>query len=335
MSPINVGVVGVGHLGKIHATLYKQVKEANLVGIYDVDKGKAQALATELNCRSFDNLDQLISESDALNIVTPTTTHFEIAQKALLNDKHIFLEKPLTRTEGEAHSLIQLAEKRKLNIQVGHIERFNPALQSLKKIEVKPVFIEVHRLASFNPRGTDVAVILDLMIHDLDLILYLVKSKPVKIDASGVGVVSKNIDIANARIEFENGCVANVTASRISAKKMRKMRIFQRNAYISLDFNDGVAEIFFISGDANWDFAKQAQGFSLGQFDTGSEKKEIKYTRMDRKETNPLKNELSSFVQSIQKKSRVAVTAEEGLQALKLANQVLLQIEKHQKRISV
>jgi hypothetical protein len=335
MTEVKIGVVGVGHLGKLHAALYKKVTNARLTGVFDINIENAQLVAKENKCICFNSLDDLIKESDALNIVTPTTSHFEIAQKALSAGKHIFIEKPVTKTEEEALNLIQLAKKNNCLVQVGHIERFNSAVVSLEDVEINPVFIEVHRLASFNPRGTDVAVILDLMIHDLDLILHFVKSKPLKVDASGAGVISHNVDIANARIEFENGCVANITASRISAKKMRKMRIFQKNAYISMDFNDGFSEIFYLPENQKSSFKDSTLAFSLGQIDSGDMKREIKYTKLKRKKINPLLNELQSFVDAITGVKPVVVTAEDGLQALKLANEVLEKISRHQARIKV
>ncbi|KAA3613208.1 MAG: gfo/Idh/MocA family oxidoreductase [Calditrichaeota bacterium] len=333
MEKLKVAVIGTGHLGKLHAKLFKQVEQAELIGIYDQDQNKAQELAKELECKSFDSIEQLIDSVDALNIVTPTTTHHEIAKMALNKKKHIFIEKPITKTEKEAQDLIRLAKEQNCIIQVGHIERFNASMLALEDVAINPVFVEAHRLASFNPRGTDVAVILDLMIHDLDLILHLVKSKPVKVDASGVGVVSTNVDIANARIEFENGCVANVTASRISAKKMRKMRIFQRNAYISLDFTDGFSEIFYLPEPGQASFKDSAMAFSLGQIDQGDQKRDINYTKLQRKDVNPLLNELASFVDSVQNNKPVAVSAEDGLEALKLANAVLEKIAQHQKKL--
>jgi len=333
MEKLKVGVIGTGHLGKLHAKLYKQVEDAELVGIYDQDKGKTQELAKELECKAFASIEELIDNVDALNIVTPTTTHHEIALMALNKKKHIFIEKPVTKTEREAEDLIRLAKEQNCHIQVGHIERFNAAMLALEDVEIKPVFVEAHRLASFNPRGTDVAVILDLMIHDLDLILHLVKSKPIKVDASGVGVVSTNIDIANARIEFENGCVANVTASRISAKKMRKMRIFQKDAYISLDFTDGFSEIFYLPEPGQATFKDSSMAFSLGQIDAGDQKRDINYTKLERKDVNPLVNELVAFVDSVQNNKPVVVSAEDGLEALKLANTVLEKIDQHQQKL--
>jgi predicted dehydrogenase len=333
MKQVKVGVIGVGHLGKLHASLYKEVPDAELMGIFDTDGKKCKTVAEELNVKAFANLVQMFEAVEAVNIVTPTSTHYDIASQALSLDKHVFIEKPITKSEEEAEDLIQLAQSKNSIIQVGHIERFNAAMLALTDVPLEPIFIEAHRLASFNPRGTDVAVILDLMIHDLDLILYLVKSRPVKISASGVGVISTNIDIANARIEFENGCVANITASRLSAKKMRKMRIFQKNAYISMDFSEGFSEIFYIPGENQEPFRDGTLAISLGQLEEGAKKKDIKYNRLERKNVNPLKLELSKFVESIKDGIKPVVSGEEGLEALRLANLILKEVGHHQQII--
>ena len=329
MNKIRVGVVGTGHLGKLHASLYREIEQAELVGIYDIDQEKAKRIGAELKVKSFESYEELLQAAEAVNIVTPTTTHFELAQKALESELHIFLEKPITSTEEEAEKIISLADEKKRILQIGHIERFNPAVLALSDVELSPIFIESHRLASFNPRGTDVAVILDLMIHDLDLILSLVKSEAVQIDASGVGVVSHTVDIANARIQFANGCVANVTASRISNKKMRKMRIFQPNAYISLDLVDGYSEIFYTTESGKLNFNDGTLAFSLGQIDAGGIKKEIKYNKLQRGGINPLKQELSAFTESIDSGIPPVVDGKAGLAALRLANKVLTKIDEH------
>jgi predicted dehydrogenase len=331
MNKIRVGVIGTGHLGKLHASLYREVEQAEIAGIYDLDREKSRRIGAELNIKSFDSMEELIGAVEAVNIVTPTTTHFELAKKALEANLHVFLEKPITSSEDEASQIIGLAGEKQKILQVGHIERFNPAVLALADVELKPIFIESHRLASFNPRGTDVAVILDLMIHDLDLILSLVKSEAVQIDASGVGVVSPTVDIANARIQFANGCVANVTASRISNKKMRKMRIFQPNAYISLDFVDGFSEIFYTTESGKLNFNDGTLAFSLGQIDAGGIKKEIKYNKLQRTGINPLKQELRAFIESIDAGIQPVVDGKAGLAALRLANKVLQKIEEHTK----
>jgi len=329
MNKIKVGVLGIGHLGKLHASLYKEIEAAELCGFYDIDESKSQKVSDELNIPAFKNRDELLEQADAINVVTPTSNHFESAKIALNHDCHLFIEKPIMATEEEAQQIITLANEKNKTLQVGHIERFNPAILALSDVQLKPLFIESHRLSSFNPRGTDVAVILDLMIHDLDLILSLVKSKPVTIDASGVGVVSKTIDIANARIKFENGCVANITASRISAKKMRKMRIFQENSYISIDFVEGFSEMYYIPTSESQSFKDGTLAFSLGQIEAGADKKEIKYNKLQRTGVNSLKQELSTFLNSIQANIPPIVSGEEGLAALKLANQVLKEIGDH------
>ncbi len=327
---VRVAVIGVGHLGSIQARLYKQISEAGLVGIYDIDQEKAHALARELDVKAYKSLDELWPEVDAVNVVTPTTTHYQIAKEALNNGKHVFIEKPVTEKTFQAEELRELAKEKGLTIQVGHIERFNPAVLALADVSITPIFIEAHRLAMFNPRGTDVAVVLDLMIHDIDLILHFVQSSPTRISANGVGVVSDTIDIANARIEFQNGCVANLTASRISAKKMRKMRIFQRDAYISMDFNEGISEIFYLENQGKSIFENGTLALSLGQIDAGKHKKEIKYNRLHRDNVNPLKEELTSFIDSVKNGLPPAVSIDEGIKALKLAYNVLKQIDKHQ-----
>jgi predicted dehydrogenase len=334
MNKIHVGVVGVGHLGKIHASLYRDVNPAELIGIYDIDTEKANNVAEELNTKAFTDINELFEKVDAVNIVTPTSTHHEIAKQALDHNCHLFIEKPIMTKESEAVEIIQMAKEKNRLLQIGHIERFNPAVLAISDVSLKPLFIESHRLASFNPRGTDVAVILDLMIHDLDLILFLVKSKPVQIDASGVGVISETLDIANARIQFESGCVANITASRISTKKMRKMRLFQQNSYISIDFAEGFSEIYYID-DGTMTFKNGTLAFSLGQIEDGNNYKGIKYNKLQRSNVNPLKYELNGFIESLQADLPPLVSGGEGLEALKLANQVLSKIEESTRIISL
>jgi predicted dehydrogenase len=325
----SVGVIGVGHLGRIHANLYQQIEPAHLEGVFDIDQDKSKKIASELKTKSYENCDELFEQVEAVNIVTPTSSHYEVAKKALDKGCHLFIEKPIMASEEEAAEIINLAKDKNKIVQVGHIERFNPAILAMSDVPLKPMFIESHRLASFNPRGTDVAVILDLMIHDLDLILALVKSKPVQIDASGVGVISKTIDIANARIQFESGCVANVTASRISNKKMRKMRIFQHNGYISVDFIEGYSEIYYIDDKKSTSFKDGTLAFSLGQIDAGENRKDVKYNKLQRSDVNPLKYELGRFVESIQAGVPPLVSGEDGLAALNLANKVLEKIAEH------
>ena len=235
---LKIGVLGAGHLGKIHIKCILQIEEYELVGFYDPDKKVTEDVKNQFNIKSFDSLAELIENCDVVDIVTPTLSHYDCARSAIMASKHIFIEKPITNTTEEAKSLMNLAEEAKVKVQVGHVERFNPAFLSVQNTIENPMFIETHRLTEFNARGTDVSVIHDLMIHDIDIILSIVKSNVKRISANGVAVVSETPDIANARIEFDNGCVANLTASRVSLTSMRKTRIFQKNAYITIDFSN-------------------------------------------------------------------------------------------------
>jgi len=320
MDKFPVGVIGVGHLGSLHAKMYAEIPSAELVGIMDTDRNRAESLARELDAKAFASVDELLKNVKAVSIATPTSTHCAIAQQALERGVHMLIEKPMTRTISEAESLIQLMKKKGVNIQVGHIERFNPALLALEQYHLHPMFIESHRLAQFNPRGTDVAVVLDLMIHDIDIILSLVHSPVEKIEANGVTVVSDTVDIANARLQFKNGCVANVTASRISQKKMRKMRMFQRDAYISVDFSEGLAEVFRLV-DENDTSAKSTM--MLGEINAGTKKRKIVYEQPEIKDVNALKYELEMFIDAVQNGKEPVVTAEEGLQALHIAHAIM------------
>ncbi len=322
---VRIGVFGVGHLGKIHVKLLKEISGFNVVGFYDPDDKNAHKAETDFEIKRFESARKLIESCDAIDIVSPTTTHFQIARDAIKKGKHIFIEKPLSSTLDEAQELVQLVDEARVKAMVGHVERFNPALLSLNKKHLKPMFIEVHRLAEFNPRGTDVSVVLDLMIHDLDIILSLVKANVKRISASGVAILSKSPDIANARIEFDNGCVANVTASRISVKSMRKMRIFQPGAYISMDFLKKKSDLFRIedempstNGDANH--------FELDLPD--NTKKYITYETAEKKDTNAIQMELDLFHKSITQDKPVPVTVLEGYNAMHLAHQILDRINK-------
>ncbi|MCF8240516.1 MAG: Gfo/Idh/MocA family oxidoreductase [Melioribacteraceae bacterium] len=323
MNKLKIGVVGTGHLGKIHTKLLKTIDECELAGIYDIDEKKKNETAGEFNVNTFNNLDDVINECDAVSIVTTTSTHYEIAKKFLESGVHVFIEKPITAEIWEAVELVKIADENKLTLQVGHIERFNPALLSLEKYNLNPKFIQTDRLAQFNPRGTDVAVVLDLMIHDIDIILSLIKSDVKTISASGVPVVSETIDIANARIEFENGAVANVTASRISQKKMRKMRMFQRDTYISLDFITGTSEVYRLVAPDNYDPLKS---ISFGEMGIGEKKKLVVYEQPDQKEVNALQHELKLFVNAVVDKTRPVVSGEDGLKALRVAEIIINKI---------
>ena len=330
MNKIKVGVIGTGHLGKIHTKLFKEVANCELIGIYDKDLERAKQVAGEFKVKSFENRNELLNEIDAVDIVATTSAHYELVKLAFEKNKHVFVEKPITVHIWEAEELVKIAEEKKLIFQVGHIERFNPALISLEKYQLDPLFVQTDRLAQFNPRGTDVAVVLDLMIHDIDIILSLIKSDVKSVSASGVPVVSDTLDIANARIEFENGAIANVTASRISQKKMRKMRMFQRDAYISLDFITGVAEVFRLLPP---DQKPKGLFKSFGEIGIGDKKKIVAYEQPKFKEVNALKLELELFVEAIVKGETPKVSGKDGLKALRVAEMIIAKIEESSKNV--
>jgi predicted dehydrogenase len=321
-STIRTGLIGCGHLGTIHSKLLRDITlQHNFIeftGVYDIVNSRSEKIEVEYKTKSFSSLEELLSTIDALIIATPTSTHFEIASKALDKKINLFIEKPVTSTGEEAGKLINKTKDSGVKVQVGHVERFNPALTSLSKYELNPRFIESHRLAQFNPRGTDVSVIQDLMIHDIDIILHLVKSPINKIDASGVAVISNSIDIANARISFENGCAANVTSSRISLKKMRKMRIFQSNAYISIDFLNNKSELFRLASPSEVD--KNTMAIEL------SEDKKLIYEQPGNNmehNNNPIKEELLSFFESIKNNSPVKVSLSDAKLAIEAADEII------------
>ncbi len=324
MDKLNVGVIGVGHLGSLHAKMYSQIRAANLIGVYDTNKDRAREVAAQFNTRAYASPGELVAAVDAVSIVTSTPSHAEVAEVALGKGVHTFIEKPITETIDQARRLVALGESHHLKIQVGHIERFNPAILALEAYDLRPLFIESHRLAQFNPRGSDVAVVLDLMIHDIDLILSLVKSPVDRIEANGVAVVSESADIANARIQFKNGCVANVTASRISQQKMRKMRLFQQDAYISIDFAQGLAEVFRLVDEGN---TNAAPTMLLGKIDQGKRKREIIYEQPEVKEVNALKYELELFLRSILDNTEPPVSGKDGMQALEVAREIMERID--------
>jgi predicted dehydrogenase len=327
---VSVGVIGTGHLGKLHTKMLTQISDVEFIGVYDINDSKAKECAKEFDVKAFDSLDKLLENVDAVSIAATTSSHYKLAKKCLEKNINIFVEKPITKTIDEAEELVLEAKEKGLKLQVGHVERFNPALLATEKYIQHPMFIQCDRLAQFNPRGTDVAVVLDLMIHDIDIILSLIKSDVADIHASGVAVVSDTIDIANARIEFENGAVANVTASRISQKKMRKMRIFQRDAYVSLDFTTGVSEVYhLIPTDEKYNQAH----INFGEMGIGDKKKSIIYEQPEIIEINALKYELELFVNCILKNEHPPVTGEDGLRALKVAGMIIKKIDESQKRM--
>jgi predicted dehydrogenase len=318
---LRVGLAGLGHLGSIHAKLLREISDENPLiefkGVFDADISICRAAAATHKVKEYDNLNSLLDEIDVLFIVTPTSTHYSIAVEAIKRGVHLFIEKPVTNSLAKAEKLIALAKGKKLKIQVGHVERFNPALLALEKYELRPMFIEAHRLAQFKPRGMDVSVVLDLMIHDIDIILNLIKSPVQKIDANGVAVISNNIDIANARLTFENGSVANVTASRISLKNMRKMRIFQNNAYISVDFGKNKSEVFRLT-DAKDEV--DAMSFPLGEYKkVVLEEPEIENLQ----DFNPIKKESESFFNSILHDTPITVSLEDGKKAVEIADEII------------
>ncbi|MGD1946611.1 MAG: Gfo/Idh/MocA family protein [Croceivirga sp.] len=315
---LNVGVLGAGHLGKIHLRLLNQSQKFNLVGFYDPDEINAKNVQTEFGYTYFENINDLIDHVDVVDIVTPTLSHFDCGKKAIQKGRHIFVEKPITKTVEEAEELIALSEKHNVKGQVGHVERFNPAFLAVKNKIENPMFIETHRLAEFNPRGTDVPVVLDLMIHDIDAILSVVPSKVKQVNASGVSVISNSPDIANARIEFENGCVANLTSSRISLKNMRKSRFFQRDAYISVDFLDKKVEVVKMK-----DAPEKPGDFDMVLQNAEGIKKQIYFENPEVEPNNAILDELETFADAITNNTEPAVSLKAGTEALKVALQII------------
>ncbi|MBL8005716.1 MAG: Gfo/Idh/MocA family oxidoreductase [Candidatus Kapabacteria bacterium] len=312
---IRIGVIGIGHLGAIHTKLWANSLTASLVGIFDVSSIRSEEIAQLHNCTSFNSIETLIDSVDAVTIASSTNTHFEIAKQCIQAGKHCFIEKPITESYQQAQELIALAKEHSVILQVGHVERFNPAMVALSEYSVQPKFIEAHRLSQFKPRAIDVSVVHDLMIHDIDIVLWLVQSPVKSIDASGVNVLTPTIDIANARLTFENGCVANLTASRLSVQAMRKIRMFQENTYFSLDFAKSELEIFRI---ADADLPQSQQATMLGTIDAGTIKRSIYYDKPTVTPTNAIEQEHISFVKAIEGKAPIAVTADDGSEALRI-----------------
>ncbi|WP_041990108.1 Gfo/Idh/MocA family protein [Capnocytophaga cynodegmi] len=317
MMKLKVGVLGAGHLGKIHLRLLKQSEKYELMGFYDSDQENAKKVSQEFGYQSFDSIEELVSVCDIVDVVTPTLNHFDCAEKIISEGKHIFIEKPIANTIEEAEKIITLAKKYNVKGQVGHVERFNPAFLAVRETITNPMFIEAHRLAEFNPRGTDVPVVLDLMIHDIDVILSVVKSKVKHISASGALVISQSPDIANARIEFENGCVANLTASRISLKNMRKSRFFQKDAYISVDFLDKKVEVVRMK-----DAPENSGDFDMILQNAEGQKKQIYFENPEISANNAILDELEQFADAIINNTTPIVTLEQGTEALRIAKQI-------------
>jgi len=315
---LKVGVLGAGHLGKIHLRLLNQSEKYELVGFYDAFEENANKVAAEFGYKKFDSIAELIAAVDVVDIVTPTMQHFECAKQVIEAGKHIFIEKPISNTVAEAEEIIALAKKHNVKGQVGHVERFNPAFTAVKDKINNPMFIETHRLAEFNPRGTDVPVVLDLMIHDIDAILSVVKSKVKSVNASGVAVISDSPDISNARIEFENGCVANITSSRISMKNMRKSRFFQKDAYISVDYLDKVCEVVRMK-----DAPEVPGDFDMILQNAEGVKKQIYFDNPQVDANNAILDELETFADAINNNTTPIVTLEDGTEALRVAYQII------------
>ena len=315
---IKVGVLGAGHLGKIHLRLLDASDYYQLVGFYDPNTQNAKVLTKEKGYKLFDSVEALVEASEMIDIVTPTPCHHELALKALDSGKHIFIEKPIANNLLEAQEITLKAKNNNVLGQVGHVERFNPAFKAVKGYITHPMFIESHRLAEFNPRGTDVPVVLDLMIHDIDILLSIVKEKVKSVSASGVSVISSTPDISNARIEFENGCVANLTASRISLKKMRKTRFFQKDAYISVDFLEKKVEVVKMKNAP-----QTPEDFAMILENADGQKKQIYFENPNIEDSNAIKEELETFAHAIQKQEEPIVTLQNGTDALDLAYQVI------------
>ncbi len=313
----------MGHLGKFHLNNWREIADVELTGFYDPSDEKAALVMEQYGMKRFTDPVELMDACDAVDIVAPTTAHYELCKMAVLKSKHVFVEKPLTNTMNEAREIVKLVKEANIKFQVGHVERFNPAFLALKEYELNPMFLEVHRLAQFNPRGTDVSVILDLMIHDIDIILSLVKSNVKNVYANGVNVMSDTPDIANVRIEFDNGCVANLTSSRISMKRMRKMRLFQKDSYISIDFLDKKTEVIKYKSPSD----KNVFTFDI---ETYSGKKTIAIAAPVIKENNAIKMELESFRNAISANKSTIVSEVDGFRAMEVAHLILDKINRNQ-----
>ena len=318
---LKIGVLGAGHLGKIHINCIKQLPVYELIGFYDQDVNTAKKVSEDLRVRCFSSIEELVDAVDVVDIVTPTIAHFECASLALKKSKHVFIEKPIVATVEEANGLVELAEATNVKVQVGHVERFNPAYIAARPYIKEPLFVEAHRLAMFNPRGTDVPVVLDLMVHDIDIILDMIKSPIKNVSVSGVSIVSQTPDITNARIEFENGSVANLTASRISMKNMRKHRVFQKDAYITVDFLDKKTDIVRIN-----DVEGMPDPLAMTIDLADGSRKQISIEQVEVQQINSIMRELESFHDAIINDTEPLVSIHDGVQALKVCYMILSKI---------
>ncbi|NDC40645.1 MAG: gfo/Idh/MocA family oxidoreductase [Chitinophagia bacterium] len=321
---LKIAVLGAGHLGKIHIQQWQEINEVELCGFFDPDDTQAALAISQYQVPRYNNIDELIQAADVVDIVSTTSTHYELAKKCVLAGKHVFIEKPLAHSLEEGQELVKLVAESGVKCQVGHVERYNPAFLALQGQEMNPMFIEAHRLAQFTPRGADVSVILDLMIHDIDIVLHLVKSPVKRISASGVSVISETADIANARIEFDNGCVANLTSSRISLKKMRKLRLFQRDAYIGIDFLEKKTEVIRLKENGE---QKGMMDFPVELRD--GEQKIISVQMPAIQPVNSIKTELADFVSAIYNNKKERVSALDGYLAMEVAHQILKKMSMH------
>ena len=313
---VNIGVIGVGHLGVHHASHLTKIKNANFVGLFDSNTQRAEEISKKLNTKSFDSIDSLLDNVEALSIVTPTPTHHSVAEKCIKRGKHVFIEKPITSSVDDAEYLIELAKKHSIIIQVGHIERFNPALLALSNLEIEPKYIEVHRMAPFTSRGTDVPVVLDLMIHDIDLILSFISSPVEEIYANGVSIMTNSVDIANARIKFENGSIANITSSRVAKDRVRKIKMFQQDLYVTIDFLAGISEVYKAMGATQNDPQAIMSAPLVG---ADGKHRQIFYEKPTVKKTDALKAELKNYINAVLGIEKPMVDGFAGKQALDVA----------------
>ncbi|MBC8382264.1 MAG: Gfo/Idh/MocA family oxidoreductase [Candidatus Cloacimonetes bacterium] len=327
---MRAGVIGVGHLGQHHARIYSELENIDSVGIYDTDRKRAREIAEKNGCQVYDNLDELLLNSDLLSIASPTQTHYDYSKYCVEQGKHVLVEKPICSTLDDARKIVALVEKHGVKFQVGHIERFNPAIMALSSILLRPIFIEANRLAPFTPRGSDVPVVYDIMIHDIDIILSLVQSRVKEIKAVGVPILTNDIDIANAKIEFENGALANITSSRISLKKERKIRFFQKDMYISLDYQDKKVRVV----QKNPQVDEIMKDVMAGKRDANIFEL-FRTEELPIIEKEPLKAEIESFVNSIETNTRPIVNAQDGYEALRVAHKIIENIEQNRKSLDL